>query len=80
MDSSITGLKPHGFLLLRAVKNIVCGEPAPGIQTLHQRAHVTCDTIRTQPRAFERVRQYMMRRVHASIASYGGHFKHLLWH
>ena len=55
-------------------------EAVPDVQTLQQRAHLACDAIRTQPETFERVRQSMMRRVPACVASHGGHFEHLLRH
>ncbi|KAJ8889626.1 hypothetical protein PR048_009126 [Dryococelus australis] len=49
------------------------------VQTLEQRVRVACDDIRVQAGTIERVRQSMMRRVDACIASNGGHFKHLFF-
>ena len=71
-------LNPLVFYLWGHLKSIVYGESVPDVQILQQRVHVTCDAIRTQPGTFERVRQFMMRRVHACIASRGGDFEHLL--
>ena len=73
MAFSITRFKSPGFLLWGHLKSIVHGEPVPDVQTLQKRVYEACDPIRTQPGTFERLRQSMMRRVHAWIASHGGH-------
>ena len=80
MACSITRLKPPGFLFVGASEKhcahwacSCCSDPST-------RIHVACYAIWEQPGTFERVRQSMMWRVHACIASHGGHFEHLLWH
>ena len=45
---------------------------------LHQRIIAARETIRNRPGIFEKVRQSMIRRVHACIESNGRHFEHLL--
>jgi hypothetical protein len=47
-------------------------------ETRHQRIFYACQTIRNRPGTLERVRQSMIRRVHACIDSGGGYFENLL--
>ena len=47
-------------------------------KSLHRRVMGACETIRNHQGVFERVRQSMIRRVHACLEARGGHFEHLL--
>ncbi|KAJ8891159.1 hypothetical protein PR048_010674 [Dryococelus australis] len=53
--------------------------PIANAEVLHQHIFEACETIRTQPGIFGRVRRSMIRRVHACSAAHGGHFEYLFW-
>ena len=69
------GLK---FYLWGHLKLLVYEADIPDKETLHRRVMEACETIRHNPGVFERVRQSMIRRVHAFLEARGGHFEHLL--
>ena len=71
-------LNPLDFWFWGHLKSIVYAEPVPDVQTLERRVIAATNDIRGQVGTLERVRQSLMRRVGACIASHGGHFEHLL--
>ena len=62
------------FFLWGYVKALVYDTPVQNEETLLARILAACEMIRT----FERMRQNLLRRCHACIASQGRYFKHLL--
>ena len=72
-------LNPLDFYLWRHLKLLVYGADIPDEETLYRRVMEACETIRHHPGAFERVRQSMIRGVHACLEARGGHFGHLLY-
>jgi len=52
--------------------------PISNEQTLHQRICFVCQNIFNRPGNFDRVRQSMIRHVHARIDSGGANFEHIL--
>jgi hypothetical protein len=52
--------------------------PAVDEETLHQRNFYACESFRTFAGTFERVRQSVIRRIHAYADSSGGDFEHIL--
>lgn len=71
-------LNPLDFYLWGHLKQLVYGADIPDQETLHRRVMEACETIRHHPGVFERVRQSMIRRVHACLEARGGHFEHWL--
>jgi len=60
------------------VKALVYDTPVQNEETLLARILTACEMIRTNPGIFERMRQILLRRCHACIASQGRHFEQLL--
>ncbi|KAJ4431746.1 hypothetical protein ANN_20350 [Periplaneta americana] len=71
-------LNPLDFYLWGHLKQLVYGADIPDQETLHRRVMEACETIRHHPGVFERVRQSIIRRVHACLEARGGHFEHWL--
>ena len=70
-------LNPLDFYLWGHLKQLVYAADIPNVETLHQRVIAACESIRHRLEVFERVRQSMIRRVHACVAANGRHFEHL---
>ncbi|KAM0730400.1 hypothetical protein ACS0PU_002729 [Formica fusca] len=60
------------------LKTLVYAVEITNEEKLHQRIVDACKTIRNRHGIFERVRQSVIRRVHACIETGGGHFEHSL--
>ena len=71
-------LNPCDFWLWGHLKSIGYAEPIPDEAILEQRIHAAFDTVRMEPGRCERVRQNMLRRVHACVEAHGNHFQHIL--
>ena len=70
-------VSPSDFYLWGHLKQLVYAADIPNVETLHQRVIAACESIRHRLEVFERVRQSMIRRVHACVAANGRHFEHL---
>jgi len=71
-------LNPLDFYLCGHLETLVHSAPIENEGTLHQRIFGACPTIRNGAGTFDRVRQPMIRPVHACMDSGGGHSEHLL--
>jgi hypothetical protein len=66
------------FFLWGHLKTRVYYAPIKNEETLLQPIFATCHTIRNRPGTLESVLPSLFGRVHAYVASCGGHFHHLL--
>lgn len=71
-------LDPLDFYLWGHLKSIVYSTPVANVQLLRQRIQQACEQIKQIPKIFERVRNSMIRRLHACIQAEVGHFEHFL--
>jgi hypothetical protein len=66
------------FYLWGHLKSLVYATPVNTQQELWQRVWVACDTVKTSPGVFERVRQSTVRSARACVEVEGSNFEHLL--
>lgn len=71
-------LNPLDFYLWGHLKSLVYSSPVNDVDTLRNRLVAGCETIRSAPGIWERVRQSMSRRCEACITARGEQFEHLL--
>jgi hypothetical protein len=76
MVSTLARFESPGFLPVRTPEKPCVAAPVDKEEALHHRVVDACQTIRTYPGLFERMRRSVMRRVEASIVSRGGRFEH----
>jgi hypothetical protein len=72
-------LNPLEFYLSRHLKTLAYAAPVDNEEAPHHRTVDACQTIRSYPGIFERMRRSMMRRVEACIESHEGYSQHLLY-
>jgi hypothetical protein len=77
MASTLARFESSGLLPLGTPKNLVYAAPVDNEEAFH-RIVDACQTIRSDPSNFKRMRQSTMRRVKACVEFYAGHLEHLL--
>lgn len=71
-------LNPLDFFLWGHLKSLVYATPLENVEDLRNRIIARCNSIKTDPGVFERVRQSMRRRLDSCIRARGGHFAQFL--
>jgi hypothetical protein len=77
MASMLARFESSRCLLVGIPINLVYAAPVNSEETLHHCTVDACQTVCNYPGIFERMQQYMMRRVEACIEYHGGHFEHI---
>jgi hypothetical protein len=68
-----------GLLNAGELKTLLYSVPIESEETIHQHTYYSCQTFSNSSEIFERVREFVIRRVHVCIESGTGHFLHLWW-